>query len=181
GDATGHGMKAGTVVTASKSLFNSYAANNDVLYSFREISRCLKELHLQNMSMCLTMLKIKGNRLTMTSAGMPPVYIYRKETDAVEEYQFEGMPLGTMSNFPYNVKSIDLNTGDIILLMSDGFPELMNSSNEMFGYKKARHLFNNSKTESPDEIITLLKNAGSDWVKDADPDDDVTFVVIKVK
>ena len=32
-----------------------------------------------------------------------------------------------------------------------------------------------------ENLITKLKNAGSEWINDADPDDDVTFVVIKVK
>jgi len=36
GDATGHGMKAGTMVTAAKSLFRSYASNPDILFSFKE-------------------------------------------------------------------------------------------------------------------------------------------------
>jgi serine phosphatase RsbU (regulator of sigma subunit) len=35
--------------------------------------------------------------------------------------------------------------------------------------------------KAPDEIIDVLKNEGSLWVNDQEPDDDVTFVVIKVK
>ncbi|MDZ7763821.1 MAG: triple tyrosine motif-containing protein [Melioribacteraceae bacterium] len=58
GDATGHGMKAGTMVTTAKSLFNSYSSNKDILFSFHEISRCIKEMNYHNLSMCLTMLKI---------------------------------------------------------------------------------------------------------------------------
>ena len=65
--------------------------------------------------------------------------------------------------------------------MSDGFPELLNNDKEMFGYKRARNLFEEVSGESPEEIITKLKSAGSEWVNDKDPDDDVTFVVIKVK
>jgi len=38
GDATGHGMKAGTVVTITKSLFNSMAANENILSTFDKIS-----------------------------------------------------------------------------------------------------------------------------------------------
>ena len=74
-----------------------------------------------------------------------------------------------------------ISSGDTILLMSDGFPELFNENKEMYGYKRARNYFEEIAGESPEEIISKLKNAGSDWVKDADPDDDVTFVVIKVK
>jgi len=41
--------------------------------------------------------------------------------------------------------------------------------------------FSKCAHKSPEEIIEDLKTAGSDWVEDEDPDDDVTFVVIKVK
>ncbi len=45
GDATGHGMKAGTMVTTAKSLFNSYAPNPDILFSFQEITRCIRQMN----------------------------------------------------------------------------------------------------------------------------------------
>ena len=91
------------------------------------------------------------------------------------------MPLGTMKKFPYEVRETSLSKGDTILLMSDGFPELVNDEKEMFGYKQARNLFEDLAEKSPDDIISKLKEEGSKWVKDQDPNDDVTFVVIKVK
>ena len=99
----------------------------------------------------------------------------------MEEHLIKGMPLGTFNNFPYSVVESSIKSGDTILLMSDGFPELMNSEKEMFGYKRTRNLFEELSLESPEDIITKLKDAGSEWVNDTDPDDDVTFVVIKVK
>jgi len=181
GDATGHGMKAGTMVTAAKSLFNSYASNKDILFTFQEMGRCIKQLHFQNLSMCMTMLKIENNNISMSSAGMPPIYIYRKDSDSVQEFQFEGMPLGTMMSFPYKIEESKLKSGDIILLLTDGLPELKNKMDEQFGYRKVRNSFLENSDNEPEEIITKLKDAGSEWVNDKDPDDDVTFVVIKVK
>ena len=93
----------------------------------------------------------------------------------------KGMPLGTMNDFPYVLKDTELGKGDTILLMTDGFPELVNSKNETFGYKRARNLFEENAEGTPEDIITKLKDAGSEWVNDAEPNDDVTFVVIKVK
>ena len=181
GDATGHGMKAGTMVTAAKSLFNSYASNKDILFTFQEMGRCIKQLHFQNLSMCMTMLKIEKDNISMSSAGMPPIYIYRKDGDNVQEFQFEGMPLGTMMSFPYKIEESKLKSGDIILLLTDGLPELKNNADEQFGYRKVRNTFLDISDTEPEEIITKLKDAGSEWVNDKDPDDDVTFVVIKVK
>src|SRR6185369_5353181 len=46
GDATGHGLKAGTMVTATKSLFESLAAQADVVETLNDASRALKLMNL---------------------------------------------------------------------------------------------------------------------------------------
>jgi serine phosphatase RsbU (regulator of sigma subunit) len=181
GDATGHGMKAGTMVTTTKSLFNVLAPNPNIVETFHEMTRCLKLMQMEKLSMCMTMLKIMGNKIQMSAAGMPPVFIYKAESQTMEEHVIKGMPLGTFNDFPYSLVESSIESGDTILLMSDGFPELFNENKEMYGYKRARNYFEEIAGESPEDIISKLKNAGSEWVKDADPDDDVTFVVIKVK
>ncbi len=133
------------------------------------------------LSMCLTMLKIKGGKMQISTAGMPPSFIFREDTKVVEEHLFKAMPLGTMMKFPYEVKDTTLKTGDTILLMSDGLPELQNENEEMYGYQRIRNGFEDVAEKQPEEIITFLKNEGKNWNDDQAPDDDVTFVVIKVK
>ena len=58
---------------------------------------------------------------------------------------------------------------------------MKNNNAEQFGYRKVRNTFLEYSNDEPDNIISKLKDAGSEWVNDKDPDDDVTFVVIKVK
>jgi serine phosphatase RsbU (regulator of sigma subunit) len=181
GDATGHGLKAGTMVTAAKSLFNSHASNPDILFTFNEITRCIKQMQIHMLSMCLTILKIRGKDIILSAAGMPPTLIYRKSEMAVEEIVLKGMPLGAVNDFPYQLKETTINTGDTILLQSDGLPELFNDKKEMFSYERAVQEFSKVAHKSPEEIIEELKTAGSNWVDGGEPDDDVTFVVIKVK
>ncbi|MEN8250395.1 MAG: SpoIIE family protein phosphatase [Bacteroidota bacterium] len=181
GDATGHGMKAGTMVTSTKSLFNVLAPNPNIVETFHEMTRCLKQMQLEKLSMCMTMIKIIGNKVQMSAAGMPPIFICKREDQTIEEHVMKGMPLGTFRDFPYTLVETNINSGDTILLMSDGFPELMNDKKEIFGYKQTRNLFEEVSGESPEAIITKLKDVGSEWIKDKNPDDDVTFVVIKVK
>ena len=129
----------------------------------------------------MTMLKIQGSRMQMSSAGMPPSFIFRRDTRIVEEHLMQGMPLGTMNKFPYKVMDTKLQSGDTILLLSDGLPELQNENAELYGYKRVRNIFEDVAEKGPDEIINSLKEDGSAWVSDKDPEDDVTFVVIKVK
>ena len=49
GDATGHGMKAGTMVTTTKSLFNVLAPNPNIVETFHEMTRCLKLMQMDKL------------------------------------------------------------------------------------------------------------------------------------
>jgi len=131
--------------------------------------------------MCLTMMKIQGNKMILSAAGMPPALLYRKNEMAVEEIVLKGMPLGAVSDFPYQLRETKLNPGDTILLLSDGLPELFDKNKEMFSYERVVQVFSKHAHKSPEEIIDGLKTAGTEWVEDAEPDDDVTFVVLKMK
>ncbi len=181
GDATGHGLNAGTIVTATKSLFSSYANNPDILFTFSEISRVIKGMKFHQLTMCLMLIKIKGNEFSVSSAAMPPALIYRKKNQAIEEIFMKGMPLGAMKDFPYTLKESQLEQGDTILLLTDGLPELTNDNNEMYGYDRTKTEFHSMAEKEPEEIINHLKKSASQWVNGKDPDDDVTFVVIKMR
>ncbi len=181
GDATGHGMKAGTIVTITKSLFNSLAHDDDILNTFSKISKVIKDMKFKQLSMCLMMLKIHKNKIIISSAAMPPALIFRKKKNIVEEIELKGMPLGAMENFPYQVRDASVDSGDTILLMSDGLPELPNGNSEMYGYDRIMNEFKLVGKKPPEKIIDHLKKSAAKWTNGNDPDDDITFVVIKVK
>jgi hypothetical protein len=181
GDATGHGMKAGTIVTITKSMFNSLSSEKNILKVFSQISQVIRDMKFRQLSMCLMMLKIYENKLQISSAAMPPAYIYRSSKKKVDEIVLNGMPLGALPSFPYKIEETILNSGDTILLMSDGYPELMNDKGKMFGYEKALKIFEELAHTQSEEIIEGLKISASEWVQNKMPDDDVTFVVIKIK
>ncbi|MBK7379016.1 MAG: serine/threonine-protein phosphatase [Ignavibacteriales bacterium] len=87
------------------------------------------------------MLKIKSNKLEFANAGMPPLYIYRRQSEGVEEIMINGMPLGAMKNFPYEIKELEISSGDTILLLSDGLPELKNETEDQYSYTKVKDEF----------------------------------------
>ena len=181
GDATGHGLKAGTMVTTAKSLFSSYANDDDIIKTFHEFTRVIKNMRMHLMSMCLLIIKISGDRLKISSAGMPPALLYRKVENKVEELVLKGMPLGAFTDFPYKLYETTLQKGDTLFLQSDGLPELFDKDKNMFGYDQVTKAFSEVADRSPEEIIEHLNKIGSYWIGNSEPDDDVTFVVIKVK
>jgi serine phosphatase RsbU (regulator of sigma subunit) len=181
GDATGHGLKAGTVVTAMKSLFRTFAGEDDLSLVFNQSSRVLKEMNLRSLFMSLTMIKLDGGRLRIASAGMPPALIYRAEKGLVEEMVIKAPPLGGISGYQYREWEYALGQGDVLVLMSDGFPERFNQDGEMFDYSRARRSLAEAASQPPREIIEHFVRAGDYWANGRPQNDDITFVVLKVK
>jgi ligand-binding sensor domain-containing protein/serine phosphatase RsbU (regulator of sigma subunit) len=180
GDATGHGMQAGTIVTLMKGFFTSDASRLDIQAFFNHCSRSIKEIKLGRLLMAFSLLKIKENRFTLASAGMPPVYLYRRSSGCVEEIMLKGMPLGAMKNFPYTLHEAALDPGDTILMVTDGLPEQKNASGTMFDHAQVQERFKEIGGELPEEIIRRLMADGEQWMTGV-PQDDVTMLVIQHK
>jgi len=181
GDATGHGLKAGTMVTATKGLFNAFAHEPDITDIFKRSSHALKKMNLRALYMAMIMIKVKDNRLTISIAGMPPALLYRATSGTVEEIAIKAMPLGSVASFPYKQQEMSLHVGDAIMLMSDGFPERFNDAGEMIDYARAKTALKEVAGESSQNIVNHFVEIGDEWAGARPLDDDVTFVVLKVK
>lgn len=181
GDATGHGMQAGTMVAASKSLFKAKAVNPDPSLILKESSNALKEMGFSLMFMAMTVAKLSKDKIILSSAGMPFTLLYRAEQNEVEELEVKGMPMGSMKDFPYKSEEVNVKPGDVILFMSDGFPELFNENNDMLGYDKAVEIFNEAANKKSGEVIQQLINGVKSWAGNYPLKDDITFVVVKIK
>jgi len=181
GDATGHGMKAGTMVAIIKGLFTAENINSDIVSFMDKSNSVIRDMHLGTIYMAMMLVKINKNEAAITSAGMPPSLLYRENTKSVEEIRLQALPLGGAAGFTYKKQETNLNSGDTLLLMSDGFPELFNEQKEIMDYPKAKEIFGAVATFSPDEIINKLCSEAESWRADAKQEDDITFVVVKVK
>lgn len=181
GDATGHGMKAGTMVTMIKSLFMVNSSSKEMTEFFNLTNEAIKNSNLRRMMVGFAMLNIYGSKLKVLNAGMPPVYYYKNASCEVVEIGGHNLPLGSMNNTKYNAEETDMKHGDAILMLSDGLPELQNDLKEQYGYKKLVDTFINAGNKSANEIIDVLINEISYWAGNKELEDDVTFVVIKLK
>ena len=148
GDATGHGMMSGMMVSIMKSLFMSDRTNKELKPFFENASAAIKDMQLGRLMMALSLCSNKITRLITTNAGMPPLIIYRKNQQIIEEISINNMPLGAMKKVDYEVREISIERGDTLLMMSDGFPE-KNENNEIYGYKRARNSFEESLKKNP--------------------------------
>jgi serine phosphatase RsbU (regulator of sigma subunit) len=178
GDATGHGAKAGTMVTVIKTLFAAYDGRTTPAEFLGDAAETIKRMDLGRMAMALSLARFDRHRLTISSAGMPPVLVHR--AGQVDEIALGATPLGTLG-IDYQQSEVELRSGDTVLFLSDGFPELMNESGQQLGYPAALDVFASvASAPTAKDVIASLAEEARRWHGDTPPNDDVTFVVVRV-
>lgn len=183
GDATGHGAKAGTMVTIIKTLFAGYGGSSSTpepAAFLADAAEKIKRMDLGRMAMALSLARFDSRRFTVASAGMPPVLVHRMTSGTVDEIALQATPLGTFGS-DYPQTSVSLERGDTVLFLSDGFPELMNDAGQQLGYTGTVDTFAMAaKAGSASDVIAALSDVARKWHGEAPPNDDVTFVVVRV-
>ena len=180
GDATGHGARAGTMVTVVKTLFSGYDGRESPAAFLSSAAEKIKRMELGRMAMALSLARFEPSQVTVATAGMPPMLVHRAQSNHVEEISIPATPLGTIE-VDYLERRVGVAPGDTILLMSDGFPELQSADGQQLGYPLAMQAFADAAAAAADAdaVIASLAAAVSRWHGDQPPNDDITFVVVR--
>ena len=180
GDATGHGLNAGMMVSITKAGLHGSDFDTPANTTTR-LNKTIKAINLGTTRMSLNMVKIHNGSFDFTSAGMPPAYLYSNITGSVEEILVPGLPLGSMKMAEFDLQSFNLDTGDALVLISDGLPECVNHDGEMLDYEPVKDCIKNNGNKTAQEIIDSLITLGDNWMSGLMNEDDITLVVIKKK
>ena len=180
GDATGHGMAAGMVVSMTKTGLETISSESpDNL--LKKLNQTITKMNTGRNQMALAVAKLDGNSLEYSSAAMPPTYLYRQSDKSLNELSATGLPLGAMKKETYSVVKEHLGEGDVLVMLSDGLPERTNSNHAQLDYPSIEKCVIENSHRSPDEIVKKLEYLG-DVFADGEPNmDDITIVVVKKK
>ena len=179
GDATGHGMKAGIMVAAAKSYFHTLVHEYDSITMLQRMSSGLRNLNMRMMYMGMMLVHCNKNYVEISTAGMPPALCYKSNEDNIEIVRLKGLPLGSNVDFPYQSQRIEMESGDVLFMMSDGLCELFNREKEMIGMDKIEGVLKNSAAFSANDIISNFARLIDSWSGGVDPHDDITMMVLK--
>tara|TARA_B100000609_G_C17201871_1_gene428634 strand:- start:848 stop:1921 length:1074 start_codon:yes stop_codon:yes gene_type:complete len=182
GDATGHGLTSGNVVSITKTAMSSLV-EEDPVPTLDSLNMTLLKMNIGLNRMCLNIANIGKDSIRFSSAGMPPAYYYSSEKGELEEILVGALPLGSFKGAMHMEQEIEFkNKGDILVMMSDGLPEAENSDKEMVGYERTLDLIKSLSHKSASEIKDGLVALCDDWLGEtAELQDDMTFVIIKRK
>ena len=179
-DAVGHGARAGALVAATKGMFSIGSGRGDVEVMLQRFDEAFRRMRMKRASVALLLAHFRGSRLEVAAAGMPPPLLYRASSGQVEEVPVTGTPLGSPLTTRRRACHVDLEPNDTVLLMSDGFPELVLDNGEPFGYESARAALAEICGAPAGDVVRHLEATVQRTARGA-PDDDVTFVVVRYR
>lgn len=178
GDATGHGVTSGMMVSVTKAGLNgiSPVKPNKIL---ERLNGVVKRIDLGTLRMSLNIAEITDNQIFISSSAMPPIYLYKAATNSIQEFMNNGLPLGGLKDEAFPLETISFDKGDVLVQLSDGLPEAPNKLGEPYDYEQLKNLIKASCHLSSQQIIDTLIQSVDLWLDGQHNPDDITLVVTK--
>jgi serine phosphatase RsbU (regulator of sigma subunit) len=181
GDATGKGMPAALVASATCSVLRAVAQALGSSSPGEVLSRGNETLLARippNMFVtCFyAVLEPQSGSLRYANAGHDLPYLWRG--GEAEELRARGMPLGLLPGMEYEEKEIEVDAGEGVLFYTDGLVEAHDPKGEMFGFPRLRELVAEHGEERLlgdfllDELYSFV---GAGW----EQEDDITLLTLK--
>jgi len=123
----------------------------------------------------LSVIDLSTGVVEMTNAGHPPAYLLRN--GRIEEIVVPGSPLGAFGA-DYGFRRFELEPGDVLVWLSDGFIEAVADDGEVFGYERTMRSLAGS-ADSAEEVRDRILGELRQYTGGAGGDDDLTLVVMR--
>jgi phosphoserine phosphatase RsbU/P len=181
GDVAGKGMPASL-------LMSSLQARVQVL--FEEADDLARKVGRLNKAICgncpdnrfitffMTVADPASGELVYTNAGHNPPLIVRANGD-VELLKGGGIILGILPMASYQESRIKMETGDTLVLFTDGVTEAPNVNDEDFGEERLANLVKTLQGKSAAHIVEAIEAAVTEFTQGAPVADDITVVVAR--
>ena len=121
----------------------------------------------------------KDQTLTYVNAGHNPPVVFRSRDESLEELMPTGIVLGAVENREYFSRTVDIGTGDIIVLYTDGITESINAREEMYGEERLHSIIRTNSRLPAMEIMKKILESVQEFTGDMPQFDDITLMVIK--
>jgi PAS domain S-box-containing protein len=184
-DVSGHSIGAALMTAETRSVLRSQLATGS---SAGQTLAALNEILYEDLSRADLFITLfcasydpKSRMLTYADAGHCPALIFRQSESACQWLDAEGMIVGIKKGVVFEEKQLQLESGDVLILYTDGVTEARSDGEELFGDERLCRILREWHWQSPEEIIAeILKNV-AEFASAIPLEDDVTIVVMKVE
>ena len=197
-DASGHGVAASLITMLSENIIrqvyiDQYQTTESLGQILTNINTSLIDAkgEVDNFLTGI-LLKITDNddgtsKINIANAGHPRPFIYKSQEDMVMELQppnddYIFGPIG-INGIEHNYLDYEfqMQSGDVLILYTDGLTETMNIHREDFGKSSVQALLQRNNKKSAKDIMNIIMRKLNEHASGATRSDDITAIIIKRK
>ena len=192
-DSTGHGVPGAimsllNITSLESAIKDGCIEPSDILNATRNtiINRLKNDGSADGgkdgMDCSLIQINFKTYKLTIASANNP-VWIVKNNGVDIIEIKADKMPVGKhdKDNIPFTQHEIQLNTGDIVYTLTDGFPDQFGGpKGKKFMSKNLRELLVSISQEPMGTQKQIIQTELKNWQGNLEQVDDICIIGIKI-
>ncbi len=187
GDVTGKGVSAGLLMSMCRSTIRSLATREGIQIKdlLPKANRLLFSDMREDMFITVGMALIdrKANQISIARAGHESVLWYHAENNEVTMINPKGVALGLDEGPVFDrmleVQNITLESGDIILLTTDGIREAENLEGQQFGLHVLEEILCIYGKNGVGNLVAKIEESVADFSQSKNQLDDITVVAIQ--
>lgn len=185
GDVVGHGIGAALLMASVRAMVR---ARNDQPGSLAEtitdVNRVLcvdTESSSNFVTLFYLLVDRQSARLKWVRAGHDPALLFYPERDEYRELYGRGVALGVDRDLIFESSTLEITAEkQVIVIGSDGAWEAENDRGERFGKDRLVDTLKKHADKDPEEIIAIINGEIDTFLGTAQPQDDITFVVVLI-
>ncbi|MDQ4123051.1 MAG: SpoIIE family protein phosphatase [Acidobacteriota bacterium] len=181
GDVSGKGTAAALLMSSLHAAIHAQiAARTPLLETVDAVNKYLAENTPPNrfVTLFVAELDTRSGTLAFVNAGHNPPLVARAD-GSVEQLASGGFPLGILPNATYEVGQTHLNSGEALVIYSDGVNETVNRQDEEFGVERLAAVVKDNLHRTASGLRDRIESALSAFADGADAPDDITLVIVK--
>jgi phosphoserine phosphatase RsbU/P len=181
GDVSGKGMPAALMVMAFEARLRVLAEDEDTAATL--VTR-LNKITCANcpsnrfITFFYGVLDPATGELAFSNAGHNPPFLVRKSGE-VEALSGGGPVLGILPVAPYKEQHVRLETGDCLVIYSDGVTEATNTAEEEYGEERLVEVLKERHNDPSSAIVNAVMESLTQFTLGAAQADDITLVVAR--
>jgi sigma-B regulation protein RsbU (phosphoserine phosphatase) len=192
-DVSGHSVGAAMIMAETRSTLKMEThwmkqrqtpLNNSVEKTLATLNDLLFE-DLNRAEFFISMFYLRyqagARRMVYANAGHNRPLLLRKGEMKCLELDADGIILGVKKGASFEAKELLLQTGDMLLLYTDGVTEARNPQGEFFGVPRLGDLLITHGAAAPQELIEIVVGELGRFCQSRSFEDDVSLVVLKVQ
>jgi len=180
-DVADKGMPAALFMTLIRTLIRAAAKGE---FSPSEVLKQVNTLlipdakHGMFVTVFYAVITLSSGDVVYANAGHNPPIVRHIDGSGKEELTRTSIALGIFEDILVDEREVSLQSGDWLLLYTDGVTEAFSASEEMFGVDRLYQILEDYEFISSKGLVTQIEQSVNEFIKGVDLSDDMTLAVI---